>query len=200
MPSLEALLLGTKRSIEPTNLEGQLTGEAIIPDVVISELHSDEVTVTNHPVDTGAQITDHAFRQPAVVICTFGWSDSSRLVNSVFDGSAFSGGSLFRGTDSVNDVYDKLLRLKDSRQVLKLSTAKRVYDSVLITKLMTTTTVDTENAAIIEVTFQEILMAQARTVTLASITQSDPSKTASMTNGGQRYATLAQQTYLGGAR
>lgn len=194
MPSLEALLLGTKRSIEPTNLEGQLTGEAIIPDVVISELHSDEVTVTNHPVDTGATITDHAFRQPAVVICTFGWSDSSRLVNSLFDGS------IFKGIESVKDVYDKLLRLKDARQVLKLSTAKRVYDSVLITKLMTTTTVDTENSAIIEVTFQEILTAQARTVTLASVTQADASKTASTTNGGQRYATLAQQTLLGGAR
>lgn len=194
MPSLEALILGTKRSIEPTNLEGQLTGEAIIPDVVISELHSDEVTVTTHPVDTGAQITDHAFRQPAVVICTFGWSDSSRLVNSLFDGS------LFKGIESVKDIYDKLLRLKDARQVLKLSTAKRVYDSVLITKLMTTTTVDTENSAIIEVTFQEILTAQARTVTLASVTQADASKTASTNNGGQRYATLAQQTLLGGAR
>lgn len=193
MPSLEALILGTKRSIEPTNLEGQLTGEAIIPDVVISELHSDEVTVTTHPVDTGAQITDHAFRQPAVVICTFGWSDSSRLVNSLFDGS------LFKGIESVKDIYDKLLRLKDARQVLKLSTAKRVYDSVLITKLMTTT-VDTENSAIIEVTFQEILTAQARTVALASVTQADASKTASTTNGGQRYATLAQQTLLGGAR
>lgn len=68
MPSLEALLLGTKRSIEPTNLEGQVTGEAIIPDVTIAETHSDEVVVTTHPVDTGAQIADHAYRQPASVI------------------------------------------------------------------------------------------------------------------------------------
>lgn len=191
MPSLEALLLGTKRSIEPTNLEGQLSGEAIIPDVTIAEVHSDEVTVTSHPVDTGAQIADHAFRQPAVVICTFGWSDSSRLVNSLFDGS------LFKGIESVKDVYDKLLRLKDARQVLKLSTGKRVYDAVIITKLMTTTTVDTENSAIIEVTFQEILTARARTVTLASVTQSNASRTAGTSNGGNR---SAQQILLGGAR
>lgn len=191
MPSLEALLLGTKRSIEPTNLEGQLSGEAIIPDVTIAEVHSDEVTVTSHPVDTGAQIADHAFRQPAVVICTFGWSDSSRLVNSLFDGS------LFKGIESVKDVYDKLLRLKDARQVLKLSTGKRVYDAVIITKLMTTTTVDTENSAIIEVTFQEILTARARTVRLASVTQSNASRTAGTSNGGNR---SAQQILLGGAR
>lgn len=191
MPSLEALLLGTKRSIEPTNLEGQLSGEAIIPDVTIAEVHSDEVTVTSHPVDTGAQIADHAFRQPAVVICTFGWSDSSRLVNSLFDGS------LFKGIESVKDVYDKLLRIKDARQVLKLSTGKRVYDAVIITKLMTTTTVDTENSAIIEVTFQEILTARARTVRLASVTQSNASRTAGTSNGGNR---SAQQILLGGAR
>lgn len=191
MPSLEALLLGTKRSIEPTNLEGQVTGEAIIPDVTIAETHSDEVVVTTHPVDTGAQIADHAYRQPASVICTFGWSDSSRLVNSLFDGS------LFKGIESVKDVYDKLLRLKDARQVLKLSTGKRVYDAVIITKLMTTTTVDTENSAIIEVTFQEILTARARTVTLASVTQSNASRTAGTSNGGNR---SAQQILLGGAR
>nr|DAV51143.1 MAG TPA: hypothetical protein [Caudoviricetes sp.] len=191
MPSLEALLLGTKRSIEPTNLEGQVTGEAIIPDVTIAETHSDEVVVTTHPVDTGAQIADHAYRQPASVICTFGWSDSSRLVNSLFDGS------LFKGIESVKDVYDKLLRLKDARQVLKLSTGKRVYDAVIITKLMTTTTVDTENSAIIEVTFQEIITARARTVTLASVTQSNASRTAGTSNGGNR---SAQQILLGGAR
>lgn len=194
MPSLEALLLGTKRSLEPTDLGGTVTGEAIIPDVVISEMHSDEVSVTMHPVDVGAQISDHAFRQPATVVCIFGWSDSSRLVNSLFDGS------LFRGMDSVNEVYDRLLALKDQRQPLKLSTAKRVYDNVIITKITTTTTVDTENSALIEVTFQEILIAQPKEVTLASIKQASPSRTASLKNAGQRIATNAQTALLQGVR
>lgn len=192
MPSLEALLLGTKRSIEPTSLDGQLTGEAIIPDVTISEMHSDEVAVTAHPVDVGAQINDHAYRQPALVVCSFGWSDSSRLVNSLFDGS------LFKGMETVKDVYEKLLTLKDARQPVKLSTSKRVYENVLITKLQTTTTIDTENSAIIEITFQEILVARARTVTLAAVRQADASRTAGTKNGGQRNATTAQLDLQGG--
>ena len=83
--SLEALLLGRSRGITPEE------GDAIIPDVVISETHDDDVTVTQHPVDTGAPIADHAFVQPAIVTCVFGWSDSSRLINSALDGSILKG-------------------------------------------------------------------------------------------------------------
>lgn len=189
MASLQALLLGVKRSIEPSDLLGGLTGESIIPDVTISEFHSDEVTVTTHPVDTGAQISDHAYKQPATVVCSFGWSNSSRLLNSVLDGS------IFRGLESANDVYKRLLKMQEERQQLKLSTGKRVYDNVIITKIQTTTTVDTENAAIIEVTFQEILLATTRTVALASI-QQDISRTGGAVDQGNKSATQAQKTLL----
>jgi len=196
MPSLEALIMGTKRAIEPVSLNGTPAGEAIIPDVTISEMHSDEVTVTQHPVDTGANIADHAYRQPATVVCTFGWSDSSRLINSLMSGGTGAVGSLLKGKGSVEDVYKTLLELKDKRTTLKLSTAKRVYPCVIITRI-TTTTVDSENAAVIEITFQEILVAQAKTVTLASVQQKKPEKTASVKNGGQRYGTPAQQLLEG---
>ena len=189
MASLQVLLLGVKRSIEPSDLLGGLTGESIIPDVTISEFHSDEVTVTTHPVDTGAQISDHAYKQPATVVCSFGWSNSSRLLNSVLDGS------IFRGLESANDVYKRLLKMQEERQQLKLSTGKRVYDNVIITKIQTTTTVDTENAAIIEVTFQEILLATTRTVALASI-QQDISRTGGVVDQGNKSATQAQKTLL----
>lgn len=189
MASLQALLLGVKRSIEPSDLLGGLTGESIIPDVTISEFHSDEVTVTTHPVDTGAQISDHAYKQPATVVCSFGWSNSSRLLNSVLDGS------IFRGLESANDVYKRLLKMQEERQQLKLSTGKRVYDNVIITKIQTTTTVNTENAAIIEVTFQEILLATTRTVALASI-QQDISRTGGVVDQGNKSATQAQKTLL----
>ena len=43
--SLEALLLGRKREFA-----------GIIPDVVVSEEHENEVVVTRHPVDTGANV------------------------------------------------------------------------------------------------------------------------------------------------
>ena len=79
--SIEALTLGRRRSITSSGSEAI----AIIPDVVISEEHDDEVTVTRHPVDQGAPISDHAYKNPSVLNVRFGWSDSSRLINSVLD-------------------------------------------------------------------------------------------------------------------
>ena len=175
--SLEALILGRSRSIT-----SQDDGDTIIPDVIVSEAHTDEVTVTSHPVDTGSQISDHAVVQPAQVTCDFGWSDSSRALNSLLDGS------IMRGMTTTKDVYDRLIELKNARQLLRLSTGKRVYTNVLITKVMTTTTADTESAAIIEVTFQEVILAEAKTVSLAAIKQANPKKTASASTGGSRSA------------
>ena len=172
--SLEALLLGRARSITTAG------GASIIPDVVISELHDDEVTLTQHPVDTGSPVSDHAVVQPATVTCVFGWSDSSRLINSAIDGS------LLRGLTTTKDVYDKFVQLKDACELLSLSTGKRFYPRVVITKLKVTTTVDTESAAVIEVTFQEILSATAQTVSLAAVRQKNPKKTASGNNSGWR--------------
>lgn len=175
--SLEALLLGRSRSIEP--IDG---GDAIIPDVVISEVHDDEVTVTQHPVDTGAAISDHAIVQPASVTCVFGWSDSSRALNALMDGS------ILRGMQTSKDVYERLVELKNARALLKLSTGKRTYPNVLITKLKVSTTADTESAAIIEVTFQEVFVVEAQTVSLAAVRQKNPQKTASKSTGGSRSA------------
>lgn len=210
MVSLPALLFGVKRSIEPIPdseeaQEGAVMGEGaegaeqgeeeaqgIIPDVAISERHSDEITVTSHPVDVGAQISDHAYKMPSIVVCTFGWSDSSRLINSIMSGS------IFRGLEGVNDVYEKLLKLMEERKPVKLTTKKRTYPTMLITKLETVTTADSENSATIEITFQEILTASTQTVTLATV-QSDPSKTGAVTNGNSRTADIQQQLTYSGA-
>ena len=174
--SLESLLLGRSRSIQP-----MAGGDAIIPDVVISEMHSDQVTVTNHPVDTGADLSDHAIIQPTTVTCTFAWSDSSRAINSALDGS------ILQGMETTKDVYEKLLALMRARQPLRLSTGKRAYENVIITALKTTSSVETESAAIIEITFQEVFMALAQTVSLSSIKQKNPGRTSGKRNLGSKF-------------
>ena len=185
--SLESLLLGRSRSIESAS-----GGEAIIPDVVISETHSDSVMVTSHPVDTGADISDHAVVEASVVTVVFGWSDSSRLINSAINGS------ILQGLETTKDVYQKLLELKDARMPLRLSTGKRTYENMLITSIKTTSTVETESAAIIEITLQEIFMAQAQTVSLSAIRQKNAGKTASMSRGGSRQLIPVQGYRYGG--
>lgn len=156
--SIEALVLGVKRQV--TSLE---TGDAIIPDVVVSEMHEDEVVVTEHPVDFGANIADHAYVKPATVVCTFGWSDSSMLINSVLSGS------ILRGVAQISDVYEAFLTLMRKRVPLSLSTGKRSYDCVIITKVREVTNVDTEAALKLEVHFREVIRTFAQVVSLSQV-------------------------------
>ena len=168
--TIEAHVLGLKRQISTE------AGDAIIPDVTIEEMHTDEVVVTKHPVDFGAQISDHAYKNPAQVICTFGWSDSSRLINSLISGS------ILQGVTNVRDVYDRFLELMKKREVLTLSTGKRSYDAVIITKISTRTTADTESALILNVTFTEIIRVAAQVVSLSQA--KNPSKYSGTKNRG----------------
>lgn len=66
LASIALLLFGKKRNIG-----------GVIPDVVIQEVHDDTVTITQHPVEYGAAISDHAYREPSQVMMTVGWTPSS---------------------------------------------------------------------------------------------------------------------------
>nr|DAG77439.1 MAG TPA: hypothetical protein [Caudoviricetes sp.] len=181
--SIEALTLGRKRSITASGSDAI----AIIPDVVISEEHDDEVTVTRHPVDHGAPISDHAFKNPAVLSVRFGWSDSSRLLNSVLDQS------ILRGFLSTEDVYKQLLKLMDDRELLTVSTGKRIYQNMIITKLSTSSTAETESALICDITFEEVIIVSAQSTVLVPDVQKNPAQTASPVNGGQRQTTSVDE-------
>lgn len=49
----------------------------IIPDVVVEEHHRDQLVITDHPVERGAAISDHAFKLPVEVEIRCGFSNSS---------------------------------------------------------------------------------------------------------------------------
>jgi hypothetical protein len=65
----------------------------IVLNVVIREVHDDELTITDHPVGNGAPITDHAFKNPESVMLEFGWSNNFIVLNALLGGSIFSGAS-----------------------------------------------------------------------------------------------------------
>lgn len=185
MPSLpnniEALLLDRSRSI--TDEDGQI----IIPDVIISELHSDSVTVTRHPVDTGANINDHAFKDPAELVVEFGWSDSSALLSSAISSAlSFVSSGYPRGLTTTKELYERLVNIQERRELLTVSTGKRQYTDMIITGLKTTTTVDTETCLIVEMTLQQVIRVNSKIVSLETAKQRYPSQTAGVSNSGTR--------------
>lgn len=62
---LQSILIKPQRSIGP-----------IVAQVTIQEVHQDTLEITDHPVEMGAVISDHAFKRPAELIITCAWSNS----------------------------------------------------------------------------------------------------------------------------
>jgi len=154
---LETILIKKARSIA-----------GIFPDVVIEEIHHDELEITNHPVSQGGApnvISDHAFKRPAELGMRVGWSPSGSVFNL--------------GSDYIYDVYQQLLDLQNTREPFEISTGKRSYESMMLRSLAVVTNKETENCLMVEARFQQVIIVQVRTTTLPpSLYQATPQKTA----------------------
>ena len=53
--------------VGPLLISTQRSFAGIIPHVVLEEAGDDELRITDHPVEIGAAITDHAFKMPVVL-------------------------------------------------------------------------------------------------------------------------------------
>lgn len=154
-----------KRSIGP-----------IVADATVAEQHDDQLTITEHPVEQGAAITDHAFKQPARIRIIAGFSNSS-------PNAGFS-------ADYVNQIYQQLLQLQADRELLDVYTARRNYQDMLIEGLSLTTDQDTENSMIISVSLRQLILVQTQTVDVPpNDVQKSPQKTGSVQDTGVKQAT-----------
>ena len=160
----------------------------IIPDVTIEEHHSDTLTITDHPVEQGAAITDHAFKNPAEVTMYIAWSNASLLLSSVVSGSLFAG-----KLDDVNDLYGKMLDLQESRVPFDLVTGKRTYSNMLIKHISNTTDKDTENCLMLSVHMRQIIIVETTAVLLAPTeNQALPAETGPVENNGTKQPVVAK--------
>ena len=156
--------------------------DTIIPDVIVEETHTDEMTITQHPVETGAPISDHAFMNPVTVAMRLGWSDST--------GQAIG---------YVDTVYQSMLALQRERRPFNVSTGKRQYTNMLIKSIAVTTDESSENALNMNVVLQEAIITSTSTTGSTSAVastdaanQTDPQQTAATVDAGT--ATLAGST------
>lgn len=183
--TIEALLLRNSRSVTPQG------GSAIIPDVVVFEQHEDEMIVTEHPVERGAPIADHAYKKPEVLSVRFGWSDSSSLLNQAVNLSILS------GLNSITDVYAKLLEEMEKGTLFDVSTGKRQYTDMIITSLQVKTEEETETSLIVDITFQKVRLVTVTETdgSTSADVQAQPQDTASPKTLGDQIKTKVADTY-----
>lgn len=183
--ALDSVLIKPKRSIGP-----------IVAQVTIEETHDDEMEITEHPVEQGASIADHAYKRPARLRIRCAWSNSPStpgLVDGVIGGlkATVSGvQDLVMGNTKakVTEFYDKLLKLQVDRVPFDVFTGKRVYKNMLVKALSTTTGPETENSLTITVTLQQVIIVSTQTISVNAPAgdQASPEATQAPANSGHQ--------------
>lgn len=160
-PSTPATII-PRRSIGPFNAT-----------VTLEEIASDDLEITQHPVQQGATITDHAYLKPATV--------SIKI--------------MFNAADApLAETYAKLRQLQASREPFDVVTGKRAYKNMLFKSLGQTNDAQTENVLSISAELQEIFIVQVETTTVPPRKQqSNPGKTGATENAGQKSAQPAPE-------
>ncbi len=189
----------------------------IIPNVVVEEDHNDSMAITEHPVEIGAPIADHAYLRPAEVKVRCGWSPSAPALDGVLgtilpitQGLLSGINQLFNGgPDYLQSVYQALLALQATREPFTLVTGKRRYENMLIESLGVTTDRSTEYVLSVNIAFRQVIIVYTTTTTVAAQDQqAAPADTAPTRNagtqqpqatsapGGSEAAPLRQQSWL----
>lgn len=136
-----------------------------VPDVVVSEKHVDTLEITEHPVETGAPINDHAYKRASEVTIECGFAGGG----SILDFVDVSGIGLGVGL-SPKEVYQQLLDLQTSRVPFDVVTGKRTYNNMLIRAIEVTTERATENVLSCVLTLREALITQTQQISVADKT------------------------------
>jgi hypothetical protein len=164
LPAAPGLLAGALgKIVSPTYANRSIGG--IIVQATIEEVGVDTLTITDHPVEIGAKITDHCYLNPIMLDIEVG----------------FGGGILV----PMSDVYKQFLDLQASRNPFDIITGKRVYKNMLLQSITQTTDRDSENSLGLHLHCQQVILVSTSVTTQADATKmAKPSATAPVVNTG----------------
>lgn len=150
--------------------------------------HTRKTKITQHPVETGAAITDHAYVEPAELIIEVGMSDVC---------VSFVEGQFNQKYSRSVSAIDTLWKLQEQRIPMDVLTRLKLYRNMLIEVISVPDDWQTLNGLKATVTLREIEVVQVKTVTMNSKASSSksPQKTAS-TNKGTQQVTKPNQSVL----
>lgn len=142
---------------EPIYLATNISG--FFFDAFLQIDHESSLTITSHPVETGANISDHAFLNPAQLTMQIGMSDVARELT--FD--QFTQGA----TRSVA-AYQVLLELQRLRVPIQVSTRLRIYKNMLIETISVPDDYTTLYGLKATVVLKEVIVATVQTVKVSA--------------------------------
>lgn len=164
--------------------------------ITMEETHTDEVEITDHPIEQGASITDHAYKRPAELTVKISWSNSpnnSGLLGGIrgliSTGAILVSNVLGNNVNQVREIYQKLLKAQADREPMEVFTGKRTYTDMLIKSINVTTDAKAENTLAVTVSFKQIIRVTTTTLTIEQVpaaNQRNPGATQATTNAGTK--------------
>lgn len=164
----------------------------IIPDVVVSEKHTDTLEVTEHPVEIGAPMADHAYKRPSELTMEVGFAGGGSLLDLLDTSSV----GITLGT-SPQETYQKILDLQASRVPFDVTTGKKKYSNMLIRVIDVTTDRTSENVLMCVLTLKQVLISQTQSISVADKSNMATGvSTSSVQNSGVKSLTSTNTSLL----
>lgn len=152
-------------------------------DVVVHESETATVRVTDHQIESGASVSDHAYMEPKEVELEIG------------QGSIDSEGD-------PREMLDALRALQERREPVEIYTGKTYYPTMLITGIMVNTDRTTEHVLMATVRCREVRIVETSEVDASHIKeapkkrQKTPQKTKATADRGTQNAQPVEDTLL----
>lgn len=137
--------------------------------ITVDEAGSDELEMTQHPVQRGAAITDHAYVKP-----------STLNIRAMFAESEDA---------TLEEIYQDLLDLQAEREPFEIVTGKRIYTDMLFKTIAVTTDKATDQVLSVQCGFQQVILVDVVLTTVPPrAKQANPGKTGGTEKAGAKQA------------
>lgn len=142
-----------------------------IADLYPEENHTLPVTKTKFPIESGASRTDNAVVEPEILVLR-------GLVSDLTVGSIpFVGGVGFPNAGRSKEAWGKLRGLKNSRELVNVTTLLGLYENMLVTNIDAAVNRDTGKALFFTITLEETLIVETELVQIAATAATGPAQT-----------------------
>lgn len=139
-------------------------------DATHSEEHTSEVEITSHPVELGAEVTDHAVVKPEMLTIIGEVTDTPLSIRQNENGEiTFAANDMFGASTNESKTrsivaVEAFKALKNERALINVQTGLELYSDMIIKSVSVTQDVDTAKTAMITLVLQQLLIVATETL------------------------------------
>ena len=133
-----------------------------VGQVTLEEIHRDEMEIVDHPIQQGANVSDHAFKKPAELMLRIGWDGAALIANGLIQPGEPS--NLY--IQQLQAIYNQLLAGQQAAVLYTVVTGKRLYSQMLIKDMVTQSDEANENVLILTIHMRQIFIVNTQIISV----------------------------------